>query len=138
MFKGKYTSSGGEWKIRWIQQYNPMTATYANVAAANITKITDGYGTTPSSYGGLHKRTYNNGNNTSLCANNGTESNWYGAVGSWTVYQSGIPGWFSGTATVTTTGFNDMYLRIDNVTFSAPTVKSTKNDLWTGKQIIEL
>ncbi len=134
MIKGKFTATSDEWKLRWIQQYNPMTATYANVAVANITKITtSGYSSSPAAWGGLY---FKNGS-TYLCANNGTSGNWWGAVGSYSVYQNGIPGW-GPTGTVTTTGFNDVYLRIDNVTFTSPIAKNTKNKIWTGLQIIEL
>ena len=134
MIKGKFTATSNEWKLRWIQQYNPMTATYANVAVANITKITtSGYSSSPSTWGGLYKKN----SSTYLCANNGNSGNWWGAVGSFSVYQNGIPGW-GPTGTVTTTGFNDVYLRIDNVTFSDPTAKTTKNNIWTGSQFIEI
>ena len=134
MIKGKFTSTSDEWKLRWIQQYNPMTATFANVAVANITKITtDGYSASPSAWGGLY---FKNGS-TYLCANNGTNGNWWGAVGSYSVYQSGIPGW-GPSATVTTTGFNDMYLRIDNVTFTSPSAKTTKNNVWTAAEFVEM
>lgn len=133
MVKGKFTATSDEWKLRWIQQYNPMTATYENVAVANITKITNGYSSSPTSWGGLY---FKNGS-TYLCANNGTNGNWWGAVGSYSVYQNGIPGW-GPSGTITTTGFNDVYLRIDNVTFTTPTAKNTKNKIWAGSEFIEL
>lgn len=132
MVKGKFTSTSAEWKLRWIQQYNPMTATYANVAVANITKITDGYSSSPTSWGGLYAKK----GGAYLTTNNGNSGNWWGAVGSYSVYQNGIPGW-GPTSTITTTGFNDIYLRIDNVTITSPAAKITKNKLWTGSQIIE-
>lgn len=136
MVKGKFTSTANEWKLRWTQQYNPMIATYANVAAANVIKIMGGegnYEVSPSSWGGLYKKN----SNTYLCANNGTSSSWWGAIGAWNVHQSGLPGW-GPSQTVTTTGYNDVYLRIDNVTFSDPTAKTTKNNIWTSSQFIEI
>ena len=100
-------------KYRWIQTANPLTATYADVAAASITKnSSNGYATAASSYGGIYlknSRAY-------LLANNGNSSNWYGAIGSWTGYQGGIPG-YNG-ATITTGGI-DIYVRIDNLNITA-------------------
>lgn len=111
MMKGKFTSAGSEWKVRWIQACNPMTATYDDVNKDNVTKITtDGYSSSPSAWGGLYAKK----SSAYLTTNNGTSGNWWGAVGSYSIYQSGIPGW-GPSATVTTTGFNDLYLRIDNI-----------------------
>lgn len=110
MVKSKYTTSSTEIKRRWVQTINPMTATFAQVAAANITENTD-TGYSHSTWGGL----YHIGSSTYLCANNGTNGNWWGAVGAWSQHQGGIPGWLG---TPTTTGYNDLYLRIDNVQFS--------------------
>lgn len=106
MIKQKALSTDSESKFRWIQNYNPMTATYAQVASANVTKVTTS-GYTNFSSGGLYLK---NGN-TYLCTNNGTEGNWWGAVGSWAIHQSGIPAW---NGVVVTTGYMDLYLRIDN------------------------
>ena len=134
MVKGKFTSTSDEWKLRWIQNVNPMTAAYADVAVANITKITtDGYSSSPSSWGGLYAKK----SSAYLTANNGNSGNWWGAVGSYSVYQSGIPGW-GPTTTVTTTGFNDLYIRIDNVNFSSAVAKISKNNIWTAAEFIEL
>lgn len=111
MVKQFIRNATSETKYRWVQQYNPMTATYANVARANITYNTSsGYATPASTYGGL----YNINTNTKLCANNNTSGNWFGAIGSWSAHDGGIPGWNN---TVVTTGYEDLYLRIDNVTF---------------------
>ena len=111
MVKQFIRNATSETKYRWVQQYNPMTATYANVARANITYNTSsGYATPASTYGGL----YNHNTNTKLCANNNVSGNWFGAIGSWSAHDGGIPGWNN---TVVTTGYEDLYLRIDNVTF---------------------
>ena len=60
-----------------------MTAVYADVAVANITKITtDGYSSSPSSWGGLYAKK----GSAYLTANNGNSGNWWGAVGSYSVY----------------------------------------------------
>lgn len=106
MIKLAATSSDTEMKFRWIQTINPMIATYSNVSAANITKNTS-TGYTNFSWGGL----YHHGANTYLCANNGTEGNWWGAVGAWSQHQSGIPAWYG---VIVTTGYQDLYLRVDN------------------------
>ena len=134
MVKGKFTSTSNEWKLRWIQTVNPMTAVYADVAAANVTKITTGgYSAYTSSWGGLYAKK----GSAYLTTNNGNSGNWWGAVGSYSVYQNGIPGW-GPTGTITTTGFNDLYVRIDNITLSNMTIKSTKNNIWTANNLIEL
>lgn len=107
MIKQKATTEGTETKYRWIQTKNPFNAVFGDVDAADVTKITtEGY-STHSSYGGIFKR---NGN-TYLCANNGTSSSWWGALGAWANHQGGIPGY---AQVVVTTGYSDLYLRIDN------------------------
>lgn len=127
--KSKATPDATEYKYRWIQTKNPLTATFADVAAANVTKITT-TGYTSYSWGGLYKIN----SSTFLCTNNGTNGNWWGAVGAWNAHQGGIPGW----TTVITTGYEDVYLRIDNITTTMPTIaKSTKNNIWIGHNLIE-
>lgn len=137
MVKGKYTAEDNEWKIRWIQDVNPMTATFAEVAVANITKITNSggelYGSSPSAWGGLYAKK----GSAYLTANNGTNGNWWGAVGSYSVYQNGIPGWGT-SGTITTTGFNDLYVRIDNVDFNTVNASNTKNKVWNASTFIEM
>ena len=106
MTKQTATAGGAEQKFRWIQSYNPLTATYAQVAAANITKITTS-GYTSFSTGGI----YPINSSTYLCTNNGSQGNWWGAFGAWNAHQGGIPAW---NGVVVTTGYSDLYLRIDN------------------------
>ena len=106
MVRQKDTPSSTEVKYRWVQTVNPMVATFNETVAANITRNTaSGYST--ASYGGLYKKN----SNTYLAGNNGTESNWMGAVGSWTAWSTGIPGFYSGPIS---TGYMDVYLRLDN------------------------
>ena len=101
-------------KFRWVQQYNPNTATFANVAAANVTKYTSsqGYDNIESAYGGIYK--FNS--NTYYCANNGTQGNWWGAIGAWANHKGGIPAYSS--VVVKDGGYEDLWLRIDNVTWN--------------------
>jgi hypothetical protein len=134
MVKGKFTETSADWKLRWIQACNPMTATYADVAASNVTKITtDGYSSSPSSWGGLYAKK----GSAYLTTNNGNQGNWWGAVGSYSVYQGGIPGW-GPTGTVTTTGYNDLYLRIDNVSQeNAEKVQFKTNGIIIADKFIE-
>ena len=122
------TSGAAEIKIRWLQPANPMTATYASVANANITYRT-GSGYVTSSWGGLYRK----GGNTYLCANNGTEGNWWGATGSWSLHQSGIPAFYG---QVVTTGYYDIYLRIDNLANTKATI--TKGSAITENQLYEI
>lgn len=128
MVKSMPTTGGTETKYRWIQTKNPMTATYADVAAASVTKIT-GNGYASYGWGGL----YHIGSSTYLATNNGTSGNWWGAVGAWGHHQGGIPGW----TTVITTGYEDVYLRIDNLDQVNLHAKNIKAGMWTANQFIE-
>lgn len=113
---------GTEQKLRWSQKANPLTATYEDVnpGNSNVTWNTSS-GYTSSSYGGIYVlRT-----NTYFCATNGTKGNWFGAVGGWGTWNNGIPGWNS---TAITTGYLDLYLRIDNVIFSGMNASIASDD----------
>ena len=129
MIKQTATSGATEYKYRWIQTINPMVAAWADVASANITKITTS-GYTTFSTGGL----YHHGSNTYLCTNNGTQGNWWGAVGSWGTHQSGIPAW---AGVVVTTGYCDLYLRIDNAKANLNATSFGTNFV-KSKEIIEV
>ena len=112
--KQKTGASAAVQTFRWVQAKNPNTAVYADVTAANVTKYTSsqGYDNLGSSYGGIYK--FNS--NTYYVMNNGSNGNWFGAIGCWTSWSSGIPG-INGVA-VADGGFLDLYIRIDNVTFT--------------------
>ena len=137
MVKGKTTSAATEWKIRWIQTTNPMSAVYADVSSSKVTKVTtDGYSSSPSSWGGLYA---NKGSKTYLSTNNGSSTSWWGAVGAYSAYQGGIPGWSTTTQTVTTTGYNELYVRIDNVTIEdAEITKFKKSNIIISNCFIEM
>ena len=111
MIKQATTSGGTEEKYRWIQSVNPMIAEYADVTSANVTKISNGYNVLDDTYGGIFKQA--NGN-TYLSGTGSKASTWYGAIGSWTVWNNGIPG-YNGNNRVITTGYIDLYLRVDNI-----------------------
>jgi hypothetical protein len=113
LVKEKTTDTANESKFRWVQNYNPNIATYSNVAPANITFITTtGYTTPSSNYGGAYKVA---SANTYICCNNGTEGNWWGAFGASARHNGGIPAY---NQAVVTTGYLDVYLRIDNDSLS--------------------
>lgn len=107
MVKSMYATGSTEYKFRWVQTKSPYTATFAEVASSAVTKVTTS-GYTSYSWGGL----YVLNSSTYFCTNNGTQGNWWGAVGAWNTHQGGIPGWIS----VITTGYEDVYLRVDNQT----------------------
>lgn len=110
MVKQMPTSGGTESKYRWIQTKNPFTAVYGDVDSADVTKITTAGYSSSGTYGGIYKKA--TVTNTYFTANDGASSaNWWGAFGSWTAYQGGVPGW---AQTVITSGYMDLYLRIDN------------------------
>ena len=109
LVKQTITAGAAETKYRFVQATNPFNSVYADVAptSTNITRITtSGYSTSTTS-GGFYK---NNGN-TYFVAANSNSGNWYGAAGSWTPYSHRLPGYSNG---LVTTGYMDVYLRIDN------------------------
>ena len=108
MIKQKPLGTDDETKYRWIQHYNPMTATYEQVTTDKVTKITTTGYSTSDVYGGLHKHSAS----TYICASDARSTNWFGAVGCYTIFNNGIPGYASATIT---TGFMDLYLRVDNI-----------------------
>jgi hypothetical protein len=114
---------------------SPMTATFDSTKSANVTKITT-TGYTSCTFGGL----YHVSNNTWLAMNNGTNNNWYGAVGCWSSWNGGITGWASkASSDAITTGSVDIYVRIDNIDFTKInlTAKSIKTNKWQGNHLIE-
>jgi hypothetical protein len=110
MIKQKPASTSTEEKYRWIQRVNPFTAVFEDVDSADVTKITTTGYSVHSSYGGIYKF---NTSNTYFVTNNGTKGNWWGALGSWGTFNGGIPGFAQKTIT---TGYMDLYLRVDNQT----------------------
>lgn len=131
LVKYAFTQNGTEYKERWIQTKNPESAVFGDVDAADITRITgDGYKT--GTWGGLYKKN----SSAYWVMNNGNSGNWFGATGSFSIYQGGIPGYGGGT--VTTTGYNDLYVRIDNVLSTVSTNgRLTKNGVLIGSNFIE-
>ena len=109
-------------KRRWVQNKNPLTATFAEVAAANITQNSS-TGYTTDSWGGLYP--INNGN-TYLCANNGTNGNWWGATGSKVFYSGGIPAWFG---KIVKDGYVLIYVRVDSQSKNHAKVYKSNIDL---------
>ncbi len=130
LIKYAFTEGGIEYKERWIQTKNPENAVFGDVDAADITRITgDGYKT--GTWGGLYKKN----SNAYWIMNDGSSGHWYGATGSFSIYQGGIPGY---GGTVTTTGYNDLYVRIDNVLSVVSTNgRITKNGILIGSNFIE-
>jgi hypothetical protein len=55
---------------------------------------------------------------------NATASNWFGAMGAYSNYQNGIPGYPN---TVVTTGYMDVYVRIKVSALKASESKLTNN-----------
>ena len=103
MIKQKPSSTDTLQKYRWKQSVNPMLATESDVSADKVTYNTS-TGYTSCAYKGLYKL------NKWTYLSQGND--WWGAVGSWTVFQSGIPGW--NKITISSTGYMDLYVRIDD------------------------
>ena len=111
MLKQKDTSSSSELKYRWIQEYNPFTATWTQIQPGRVTNV-PGYSGTQ---GGMWAM---NSSDTYFVIANTSSSNWFGAIGGKTSYNNGIPGYPNTTCT---TGYMDLYIRIDtNPNINAP------------------
>lgn len=131
---------------RWVQPANPTTAAYADVTNANLTKRTTGYTTSMNasgnysnySYAGYYRNTLS-GQQSYILASNKSNT-WYGAIGArqyWHAASKDTTG-FNSTGNAITTGSVDLYLRIDNVTFTTPTkAKVTEFGTWSTHEIIE-
>lgn len=113
MVKQKTTSNATEVKYRWTQNQNPLNATYTDVQPSAVTRITTS-GYTDGTFGGIYVK----GGQARLCIANATSGNWYGALGSWTAYNGGTPGYPN---TTVTTGYMDLYVRIDNISINGLT-----------------
>ena len=130
LIKYKYETTSTELKERWVQTKNPENAVFGDVDAADIVRNTS-TGYRNFTWGGLYKK---NGS-AYWVLNNGNNGNWWGATGSFSIYQGGIPGY---GGTITKTGYNDLYVRIDNVSFNnLSNAKITANNLYMGRDIIE-
>lgn len=106
LYVQKSKESDDEVKYRWIQSKSPFEASYSDVAPSAVTRITtEGY--TDGGKGGLF---YRNSNAYFIIANENS-GNWFGATGSWTAHQGGIPGYPN---TVCTTGNISIFVRVDN------------------------
>lgn len=121
-----------ESKYRWIQTVNPMIATHAEVATDKITYITtSGYST--HTYGGMYKK------NSSCYLSQHVPDQpgwWWGVIGPWQLNDSSIPAW---AGVSVTTGYTEVYIRIDNNSLS-PTDKAKifNNQDTIGLEFIEI
>ena len=127
MIKQKENNNETEKRYRWTQLYNPMLATFEQTMAADVVFNTTSRYTIPAVvYGGLWCK------NTSsyLVANNNNSGNWWGAVGCWTNYQGGIPGY---DGKLVTNGYMDLYIRItkDNLNDINKTYITNNNYLFS-------
>ena len=129
MAKQAATSGATEVKCRWIQTKNPWVSTYNDVKPSAVTRITTtGYTNNTTYGGGLYS--YSTTSNTRFVIANTTSGNWWGATGCWTAYQGGIPG---ANGTVCTTGYFDIYLKIDyNIQ-----CKVNADNIWFSSDLIE-
>lgn len=133
LVKTKLTVDGEEKKFRWIQPANPMTCSYTDVPANLVTWITtDGYSNVRQTCGGIFKK---NKSAFIVLDNNTSGANWWGAIGACSFYQSGIPGFLT---SVLTTGYLDLYVRIDNQSFTdITTAANSKYNIWFASNLIE-
>lgn len=128
---------------RWIQPANPMTAEAAEVLNDLLTIIS---GSTYMNENGTYNSSYSyNGygylGNTAafIYAYTGTSTSYYGAIGQKQFWNGGnTPFNSTSKSNAITTGSVDLYLRIDNVTFTTPTkTKVTEYGTWSTHEIIE-
>lgn len=108
MVKQAATSGGTVQKWRWVQTANPLTTTTWDPVKPGTVTFNDSSEYSTSSFGGL----YTKGGNARICIANATSSNWFGAIGCWTAYNNGIPGYPN---TTVTTGYLDLYVRADTL-----------------------
>ena len=130
MVKQKTTSDATEAKYRWIQSTTPMGGSYDATVVANVTKITTSGYSVNTNAGGA----YVHNSNTYIVINNSSNGNWFGAIGSWNAHQGGIPGYPN---TVISTGYMDLYLRIDSAKANLNQVKFGNNYI-QNREIIEV
>ena len=100
------TKGGAFTKYRWIQSKSPFVASYSDVSPSAVTRITTS-GYTDGGYGGM----YYLGSETYFVVANSNNGNWFGATGSWSHYQGGIPGYPN---TAVTTGSVRVFVRVDS------------------------
>lgn len=123
-------------RYRIIQTKSPFVAVWDDVkpSSANITRISSSVNVTyntSSGYGGI----YVLNSNTYFCCANGSNGNWFSVAGCWNTWNGGNPG-YNGVAI--TTGYQDLYLRIDNVTTTNPTIGKIKdNGIYNANTFIE-
>ena len=115
----------------WIHtcRQNPMSGSWSDVqpTSSNIIRNTSS-GYINNSMGGIYKHN----SNTYLVIANVYNSNWFGAFGAWTNHNGGTPGFPN---TTITTGYMDLYLRVDSVS----NTKVSKNKVgFIAKDFIEL
>lgn len=102
------TSDVASTKYRWIQSVSPFGTSYDAVKPSAVTRVTTA-GYTDGGNGGFYKLRWN----AHLVVANASNSDWFGATGSWTAYDGGTPGYPNSTVT---TGCMNAYIRIDNTT----------------------
>lgn len=129
MVKETPTADGTEYIARWIQNVNPMTASYNDVGSVTWIQTT-GY---TQLRGGLFKQS---DSGTYLSCRGKNAYNWYCAIGAYGLWNGGVPAL---TGTVCTTGCIDAYLRIDNLQLNNATMtKFYKNKLLSSNNLIEI
>lgn len=96
-------------KYRWIQSVSPFGTSWEAVKPGAVTTISGNGYLSNGGWGGIHKK----GGETYLLVANSSSGNWYGAIGSWTAWNGGIPGL---SPNGITTGYVDLFIRIDNTT----------------------
>ena len=117
-------------KYRWSQTISPLIAAWADVqpGSSNVTLNTStGYSTGTGSAGGMYIAPSNNYLNIA----NSASGNWYGAIGCWTEYNGGVPGYPNRTVK---NGIKDLYIR---VTDSKQIARLQKNGLILTNTFIE-
>lgn len=99
-----------EKKYRWIQYANPMIASLEEVTGDNkiVRNNSEGYVANFRHYG-IYKHS---SENTYLSQSNGHSGDWWGALGCWSNYSGGIPGFAADD--VVSTGYIDVYARLQS------------------------
>ena len=139
MVKQKPATGSAETIFRWAQPTNPMAGDYNSTVYTNINTNFD-----TSRYkkpkGGIY--TFNS--NTRIVMNNGNSGNWFGAIGAWSGWETGIPGFYEyGTSSgvPVSTGYIDLFIRVESVNATNDVCSKTeihKSGNINSRKIIEI
>lgn len=139
MVKQKPIAGMAETIYRWAQPTNPMTGDFNSTVYTNINTNFD-----TSRYKKPKGGIYTHNSNARIVMNNGSNGSWFGAIGCWTAWEGGIPGFYEYGVTSgvpVSTGYIDLFIRVESVTTTSDVCSKTeihKSDNINSRKIIEI